>query len=295
VNIHLLQLIDKATHVRLGDRLHTLSATEKAVALHLAINADAAGVCSFSPPRVIATATVRHVRGVKRAIDALAAFGAVAKKGTSGGDKLNYAIYTLNGAAFGRWKGDDYPWQYAMGTRGNTPWVPVAIRHGLTNVLKEQSTTAKATVGFPCLDEALSLGKKPSERAPRKARARGSENGFDLTAIQGLLLQGLKRTDARLAPGIIRDCRAVNPNVTGEQLMFALSQIMLSGIPPSIKSPAGWLRREVATRVRAEYLEALEDAARARMEAAKRQAPTAAPRAASYKVEHGRLKRHETP
>lgn len=80
----------------------------------------------------------------------------------------------------------------------------------------------------------------------------------------------LKHVDHRLAAGILRDCRASNPEVRLEEILVVLTRIVLRGIPAHIKNPNGWLRAEAAGAVRKEYLAALDRRGAALMAAAGR-------------------------
>lgn len=125
------------------------------------------------------------------------------------------------------------------------------------------------------------------ERAD-KARAHASKtNGkteLDLVAIEGLLMQGLKRIDPRLAVGLVSDCLAANPDVTTAQVLAVLGMIFAEGIPAHIKRKAGFVRTEAAARVRQSYLDALDEAARQRMRAAGREPGPRSPDPGSRKV-----------
>lgn len=109
-----------------------------------------------------------------------------------------------------------------------------------------------------------------SERS-MKARARGKQlrkaRSSDLEPIEALLASRLGQIDPRLAAGITVDCAAVNPELTGEQLLTVLGILLARGVPPHIKNPAGWIRRQAAEAVRKEYL-ALLDRRGAAMQAA---------------------------
>ena len=117
-------------------------------------------------------------------------------------------------------------------------------------------------------ESSSTLGEADSERTINSARSLGvnaEEKSEELHAVNGLLMAKLRRVDARLAGDIIADCRQVNREATLEVILFALSRVLTAGVPPRIGNANGFVRCQVRGIVRKEYLEALDNAAGARM------------------------------
>jgi hypothetical protein len=271
VSIPLFGKMAKQTHVITDTGVRPLTAFEKVMVLILADEQgrrgpyvevsmdDLAHWCRYSPKTVMRVARGLEADKVLK-VDrpAVSAFGHKFRY-VIDEDRLCWKAPTLKGDRLTPLKGD------RLSKKGRQ-----------TDTLNH--TSLPSTIPFTGTGTKIpssNLVEVDSERAVlKRTRAREKTNGktqLDLEAIEGLLMQGLKRVDPQLAGQLADECLAENPDVTTEQMLFVLNAIFAEGIPAHIKRPAGFVRRAASARVRKSYLDALDAAARERMRAAGRE------------------------